>query len=338
MKKRMTLIVAALTGASLLLAACGSEGNGDADKGSTVKARFPHHMQAETLDGICIQDFADQVADSANVEFEITPAGALGGEADVEENLFQGVFQATLMSTVLMGVWEPSAQVLNLPYVIPNIEIGRELLNSDIVQPLYDNLLENKGARVLGWCHYSERNVGATVPVRKPADLEGIKIRVPETDAFVKTFNALGANPTALPFPEVYNSMKTGLVDAAESNFADMLALKLNEVAPYFSATAHMFTGQAIVVNEEWFQSLSSEQQQALMDAAKKAEDTSFEERVAQNEAVISDMKEQGVTHVDDVDLEAFDKAVAATRDELAAEYGVEDLLIAVREFVAARQ
>jgi len=327
-KKHVVTAVVLAAGLTTSLTACGG---GDS---STETARFPHHMPADGLDGTCIQDFADQSADSADVEFEISPAGALGGEADVEENLFQGVFQATLMSTVLMGVWEESAQVLNLPYVVPDIEAGRALLNSDVMQPVYDALLENKGARVLGWCHYSQRNVSAATPVREPADLEGLKIRVPETDAFVQTFDALGANPTALPFPEVYNSMKTGVVDAAESNFADMLAMKFNEVAPFFSQTAHMFTGQAIVVNEEWFQSLTEEQRDALVEAAQSAEESSFEERLAENEAIAGELEAAGVTLVDDVDVDAFDAAVSETRDSLAAEYGVEELLAEVLAFL----
>ena len=159
---------------------------------------------------------------------------------------------------------------------------------------------------------------------------------MPETDAFVKTFSTVGANPTALPFPEVYNAMKTGIVDAAESNFADMLNLKFNEVAPYFSATAHMFTGQAIVVNEKWFQTLGKDQQDALIQAAMRAEESSFAERLAENEAVVEKLADSGVTLVDDVDMEAFDQAVSGTRDELAVEYGVEELLGKVRDFVAS--
>lgn len=331
--RRIALGLAAVTGLASILAACGSSGAADGDKG-VVSAKFPHHMTAESSDGKCIQDFADQAKESANVDFEISPAGALGGEADVDQNLFEGVFQATLMSNVLMGVWEDSAQVTNLPYLIPNIEVGRELMHSDVMQPVYDALLEKKGVRVLGWCHFSERDVAATKPVREPADLDGMKIRVPETDAFVKTFASLGANPTALAFPEVYNSLKTGVVDAAESNFADMLDLKFNEVAPYFSRTDHMFTAQAVVVNDEWFQGLSKDQQDALVEAAAKAEETSFKERVATNDALGPKLEAAGVTVVEDVDYAAFDAAVADVRAELAKAYGIEDLLTQVQEFV----
>ncbi|HLV72006.1 MAG TPA: TRAP transporter substrate-binding protein [Vulgatibacteraceae bacterium] len=327
--RRIARGLAAATTLSLLMTACGSGGDGGG-----VSAKFPHHMPADSSDGKCIQDFADQAKEKAGIDFKITPAGALGGEADVDENLFQGVFQATLMSNVMMGVWEESAQVTNLPYVIPDIETGRALLDSDIMKPVYDSLLEKKGVRILGYCHYSVRDIAATKPIRKPADLDGVKIRVPETDAFVKTFKSLGANPTALPFPEVYNSMKTGVVDAAESNFADMLGLKFNEVAPNFSRTSHMFTGQAVVVNEKWFQGLTKEQQDELTKAAKNAEETSYQERLKENEKIVGELKAAGVTVVDDVDREAFDQAVAKVRDELAAEYGVEDLLAKVREFV----
>lgn len=340
--QRFALTLAAVTTVASLVAACGSDATGDndgnGDSGSSskpVSAKFPHHMPADSLDGKCIQDFVDQAKDTANVDFEITPAGALGGEADVDQNLFEGVFQATLMSNVMMGVWEKSNQVTNLPFVVPNIEVGYKLMNSDLMQPTYDALLKEKGARILGWCHFSERDVAATKAVRTPADLKGMKIRVPETDAFVKTFKALGANPTALPFPEVYNSLKTGVVDAAESNFGDMLGLKFNEVAPYFSRTNHMFTAQAVVVNEDWFQGLSEEQRTALTAAAKKAEETSFQERVATNDALGPKLKEAGITVVEDVDYDAFDAAVSSTRSELAAEYGVEDLLEQVKKFVS---
>src|SRR5690606_41514944 len=154
----------------------------------------------------------------------------------------------------------------------------------------------------------------AANPIWNPDDVTGVRIRDPETAAFVNTFKSLGANPTALPFPEVYISMKSGVVDAAESNFADMLGLKFNEVAPNFSRTSHMFTGQAVVVNEKWFQGLTKEQQDELTKAAKNAEETSYQERLKENEKIVGELKAAGVTVVDDVDREAFDQAVAKVR------------------------
>lgn len=312
---------------ALTITACGGDGGDGKGDATTVSAKLPHHMPPDSLDDKCIHEFADAAADDAGVEFEITPAGALGGEADVEQNLFEGVFEATLMSTVMMGVWEDSAQVLNLPYVIPDIDTGREVLNSDLMQPTYDKLLADKDARILGWCHWSMRETAAGKPIREPADLKGLKIRVPETDAFVKTFSSLGANPTALGQPEVYNALKTGIVDAAESNFYDMLQFKYNEVAPYFSRTSHIFVAQAIVVNDTWFQELTKDQQDGLIDAARKAEEDTFPKRHALDEDVTTQLEEAGVTVVDDVDTDAFDQAVTSVRAELAEQYGVEDLL-----------
>lgn len=323
-----TVGVLALT---LGLAACGSDDD-KSGEGGTISAKFPHHMPVGSLDDNCIHEFADAAEADAGIDFEITPAGGLGGESDVEQNLFEGVFEATLMSTVLMGVWEDSAQVLNLPYVIPDIETGRQILNSDLMKPTYDALLADKDTRILGWCHWSMRDTAATKPVREPADFDGMKIRVPETDAFVKTFTSLGANPTALGQPEVYNALKTGVVDAAESNFYDMLQFKYNEVAPYFSKTDHIFVAQAIVVNDTWFQGLTEDQRSALTAAAQKAEDDTFPKRQSLDEDVRSQLDAAGVKVVDDVDIAAFDEAVGTVREELAKQYGVEDLLQQIRD------
>lgn len=312
--------------------AAADDGGGEAT-GEVIRAALPHHMAADSTDDQCINDFADRANQATNgqITFDITPGGALGGEADVEQNLFEGVFESTLMSSVLMGVWYEPAQVLTLPYVFTDLESAREVLNSDVMAPVFDGLREEKGARLLGWCHFSLRNIAANNPIRTPADLSGVKIRVPETPSFVQTFEALGANPTPLPYPEVYTNLQTGVVDAVDSSFSAMYDTNIHEVAKTFSETKHIFTSQGIVVNEEWFQGLSDDHQAALTEAAQAAEEAHFDKFLDGEAEVVPQLEEAGVDVVTDVDLDAMEEAVSGARDSLAAQYGVEDLLTEIQ-------
>lgn len=348
MKRRTVRYVGVLTACGVIAAACaGGESDPAAGEDSeaeatveedseaeatveeVIEATLPHHMAAGSLDDDCINDFTAAVEDQTDggIVFTVTPGGALGGEADVHENLFDGIFEASFMSSVLMGVWHEPAQVLTLPYVFTDIADARDVLNSDLMQPVYEGLLDEKGARLLGWCHFSLRNIAANNAITEPADLAGLRIRVPETPSFVETFSELGANPTPLPYPEVYTNLQTGVVDAVDSSFSAMYDTNIHEVAKDFSETRHIFTSQGIVVNEEWYQSLTPEQQQILSDAARTAEEEYVTRFIETEEEVIPLLEDAGVTVTRDVDIDALRDAVADARASLASRYGVEELL-----------
>ena len=301
-----------------------------ADSGETYTIRLPHHMAPDTLDAQCIQDFADEVTarSDGRITFEISPAGALGGEADVEQNVFEGVFEMSFMSNVLMGVWYEPANLVSLPWLLLTTEDARTVYESDVFTEMKQGFLDERGARILDYCAIAERAVATKEPIAAPEDFDGIKIRVPELPVFIRTFEELGALPTPIPFPEVYEAMSSGIVDGVDADFSTFATLGFPEVADHFTRTGHQITAQYLIVNEEFFQSLPTDLQEILVDVSAEVVAGGAEERTAQlAEEFAGALRDAGGQVVDDLDKEPFREATASVREELAAEYGVTEQL-----------
>jgi TRAP-type C4-dicarboxylate transport system substrate-binding protein len=152
--------------------------------------------------------------------------------------------------------------------------------------------------------------------------MAGLKIRTPESAVMIDTFTALGALPTAMPFNEVYMAAKQGVIDGAESAPYALGDAKAWEVASYYSLTKHITLTAGVVMNTAWFNSLTPEQQAAMIEARDEASawyDSQFD---ANNEKVLETARANGM-QINDVDnIEDFRGAVASVYEKYAPVVG----------------
>ncbi|MCB1810010.1 MAG: TRAP transporter substrate-binding protein DctP, partial [Candidatus Competibacteraceae bacterium] len=162
-------------------------------------------------------------------------------------------------------------------------------------------------------------------PVSVPADLQGMKIRTTPNPAHVKAFELLGANPTPMPFAELYVALQTGTVDGQENPVVHIYNSRLHEVQKYLSLTAHAYTAAPLVMNLPKFNSLSPEHQQLLLTAAHEA--VVYERQLNQEQAEesLAKIKQAGLEVVETPDTEAFRAIVAEpTRALYSDQFGTE--------------
>ncbi len=138
--------------------------------------------------------------------------------------------------------------------------IGDEILASMESQGLVGLAFYDSGARSF----YSARK-----PIRSLADMKGLKIRVQQSDLFVAMIEALGANPTPMPYGEVYTALKTGIVDAAENNWPSYESSRHFEAAKFYSLTEHSLAPEVLVFSKKVWDGLSRADQAAIRKAAK---------------------------------------------------------------------
>ncbi len=138
--------------------------------------------------------------------------------------------------------------------------IGDEILASMQSQGLVGLAFYDSGARSF----YTAKK-----PIRSLADMKGMKIRVQQSDLFVAMIEALGANPTPMPYGEVYTALKTGIVDAAENNWPSYESSRHFEAAKYYSLTEHSLAPEVLVFSKKVWDGLSGADQAALRKAAK---------------------------------------------------------------------
>ena len=142
-------------------------------------------------------------------------------------------------------------------------------MEGPVGQDLADLFLKETGLRVLGWADGAGfRNIYAEKPVRSPEDLKGMTIRVPENPGLLAMFRAWGSKTVTITWSELYTSLQAGMAEGHDTELYSMYSKKLYEVNPYVTVTRHGYNLHPLMMNEEFFQSLSAKHQNIVLEAA----------------------------------------------------------------------
>ena len=160
--------------------------------------------------------------------------------------------------------------------------------------------LEEKGLKILSsnWV-YGERHILTTKPVNTVEDLSGMMIRVPSNEIQSIGFDVLGATSTGMSLGDVYQALQTKTIDGAENPLATLYGRKLHEVAPYLILDGHVKNFTTWVCSADWFNSLTAEQQQWLVETVEEAGEYNNQVQEAADKEYLQLMKDEGVTVVE---------------------------------------
>jgi tripartite ATP-independent transporter DctP family solute receptor len=202
---------------------------------------------------------------------KVFPNGALGNERDTIEQLKIGALDMMRINVAPLNNVVPETMVTALPFVFRSTEHMRAVLDG----PVGDEILaamESQGLVGLAFYDSGARSMyTVNKPIKTLADLKGAKIRVQQSDLFVAMIEALGANPTPMPYGEVYTALKTGIVDAAENNYPSYESSRHFEAAKYYSKTEHAMAPEVLVFSKAVWDKLSKEDQAEIRKAAKES-------------------------------------------------------------------
>ena len=318
MKKMVQLLTSAMLVAALLTGCGGASGEtqtqgaGTADEPLKIQLA---HADTESEDGIhqkmavLFQGYVSDLS-GGTMEIEIVGNGQLGGERDLVEGMQLGTIEMASTANMVLSNFDPRFAVLDLPYLITDYETAYRVLDSDVIQDLQDSFAEQSGVRVLAYGQGGFRQVIGNVAVNSLADMHGMKVRVPESDIYIDTFSALGANPTPLAYSETFTALQQGTVDAFEITPAVVLSAGFWEVCSDMNMTNHLFSPNPLMFSENLFQSLTEEQQDILTEAAAKAA-ADQRQWLEDGEAdTMAQLEEKGMT-INYPDLEELQNAVA---------------------------
>ena len=156
-------------------------------------------------------------------------------------------------------------------------------------------------------------------PIKVPADLKGIKLRVPEGKWRVKMFQAYGANPSPMKFSELFTALQTGVMDGQENPFTQIYSAKLQEVQKYLSLSDHVYTPAYLIVGKNHWNALPADVRKVLEETAKETQAFVYDYASKDDTALLGKLKQAGM-QVNDVDQDAF---VAASKP-IYEEFGKE--------------
>jgi len=241
---------------------------------STVQARDFRSADVHPLDYptvMTVKKIGDIVSQKTGGKYNVKVFGnsALGTEKDTVEQVKIGALDMVRVNTAAFHSIVPEAMVPSFPFLFRDIAHFRKTMNG----PQGDQILaafDKAGFVGLALWESGARSIYAKKPVRNLADVKGMKIRVQQSDLWVSIIQAIGANPTPIPWAEVYTGLKTGLVDAAENNYPSYESVKHFEAAPVFSVTEHVMAPEVLVFSKKIWDTLTKEEQQIIRDAVKE--------------------------------------------------------------------
>jgi len=198
-------------------------------------------------------------------------AGTLGSQPDAIEQVRMGGLEIANFSLGPMGPVVPEANVVSLPFIFKDPDHAFRVLEGKAGDMINAGMAK-KGLISLAWYDGGARSFyNSKKPIKTPADVVGMKIRVMNNDLYSGMIKALGGNPSPMAFAEVYQSLKTGVVDGAENNWPSYESTGHYEVAKYYSISQHLIIPETLCINADVWNKLSADDQKILKEAAQES-------------------------------------------------------------------
>lgn len=301
---------------------------GNMDKVYVLK--WGHVYTPEHPHGKSIIKFAENVSNKSagRLKIETYPNSELGGFRDLTEGVQMGTVDMVSNSHGALAVFQPSKlfSLFELYYVWEDIDHAMEFLNGPEGEKASEKFFEETGMRVLTHTYLGTRHVtNNKSPIKKPSDMTGLRLRVPEAESSLKGLEAMGGTPISMAFTELYGALQQGVIDGQENPYSQIYDSKLYEVQKYLSNTAHSIQMNALLINNNKFEELPSDLQKILVDEAKEWS-IYHKELVLEQEVKLSEQLKSLIEVNDDVDREAFMKEAKPMLEDFAAELGDEGI------------
>lgn len=344
--KKMSILLCMLTVSFMILSGCGkkeAENNvqetpaetGESSEkedpapqteavGDPVELSIAHIGALESPSNLAVEKFAELVKERSGGAITVTnyPASQLGADREILEGIVGGTIDMGLPGAGITAIYLPEYNIFDTPYIFESEEHLMNAAQGELGQELADKFLEATGVRVItqNWKRGTRQSIFAK-DVKDLEDFAGVKIRLPEVEAYLKAFELLGTKPTIVPFNETYSALQQGVVDGMECPLDWIYDNKFYEICKYLVMTNHDYSIMTVLMNENKWNSLSPEQQEIIQTAAVEAGEYENQLLADKESEYLEKMKEAGVT-VYEPDLEPFLEKVRPVLPQITAAWG----------------
>lgn len=292
--------------AALTLAGCGGGGGSD-DGGITLS--FSNSYGDDHPHTRCGIDVVAEKVDKADAGMTVDtfPNSQLGDNTETFSSVMSGDIDMDVQGSAALGSTYEPIGVFDAAYAFDDADHLFGFFDSEASTTVKQDFEEATDTKILDVWYFGDRHFTANQAIRKPADLEGLRMRFPDSPIYLENAKALGADATTVAFEEVYLALQQGTADGQENPIPTISSDNFDEVQSHISLTSHQIGSQMIVVSGQTWERLSGEQQDVLQQAVSE---TRAENRkcIEKAEAEILDEWKAGGTIeiVDDVNVEAF--------------------------------
>jgi tripartite ATP-independent transporter DctP family solute receptor len=258
---------------------------------------------------------ADKRTDG-RVSGRVYHSAVLGSQEDAISQMQIGGIDFAGFNLGPLGASVPEVNVVSLPFIFKDVEHMHRVMDGEVGQALSDAMAKT-GVISLAWYDSGARSFyNTSKPINTPADMKGMKFRVMNNDLYVGMVEALGGNATPMAYSEVYQSLKTGVVDGAENNWPSYESSNHYEVSPYYSLTQHLILPECLCVSTKAWNALSDDDKATLKTIATESatlqRDLWAKRSAKSREAVLK----SGVTFNEIADKAPFQDAMASVYED----------------------
>lgn len=332
------------------LAACGSSESNSKTKDNSDNAT----KSEESTDADYVLKFADVVDDEhttnkaaywmadkleertdGKVQMEVYSNSQLGGAEEQISGMKAGDIDLSWVSTGQMTDYVPEFNLFSVPYLIKNEEHYDATVDADseVMEEINSYIDDtDMGSRLVGMMGGSTRNLyNSKHPVETADDLNGLKIRIQDSSVEGEVWKKFGAEPTPLSADEVYTALQSDVIDGRESSVDQYYTDKFYEEAKYLSLTEHQFLFLPVLMSDKTYDELPEDLRDIVLDTVQEASEKTWEDYRKSDEEVMSKLEDLDVT-ITDPDKDTFKEKIDSLDDEVAEEYGAENLLKLVKQ------
>ena len=322
MKLKRPAMMALLALGAALAAGCGA---------AEETYKVSHVLPKDGHLGVGAQAFAEEVTRKTHGRIKIVhDPSVLTGEQAIVENLQIGAADFAYIS--LLGKALPESTITNLPFLFRDYAHARAVLDGPIGQELLDKF-KSRGLVGLAWGENGFRNLTNNVrPIIGPEDVRGLRIRVQPSEIQLLMVKALGGEPKALPFNEVFSALQQGVVDAQENPIALILSNGYAAVQKYLTLTRHIYTPMPLLASEEVWNTIAPADQQIIREAARHSVEVNRAETDRLEKEGLAMLEKAGMRVTPTIDRAAFEAAVAPAYVEYARMFG-QDVIDRIRNY-----
>jgi tripartite ATP-independent transporter DctP family solute receptor len=288
-REMVRLTGAAAATAALLPTAVGAE---------STKVRIGHTLAPTSEYQKWCERFSEALAKNTGgrYELQIYNTSQLGGEIQMIQAVRAGTQDMLITSQPALEATVKSLEVFSTPFLFDSIEQGNRVMAGKVGQTFADIIARDGGLISLGWGSVQERNIFTTSkPVRNLADLQGMKLRIIQSPGYVEAYRALGANPTPMPYGQLYLALKEKVVDGGDTSPDQFFMDKFAELCKYYHLTHVHYLPAGMYAGKTFWDGLDAKTKDAFVAAGRVATPYNHQVYAADYKAGIANMSKAGI-------------------------------------------